>query len=388
MPHRLVTNSSCLNFFRGCLGLTIFSLFLFPSIALGAKNFHAEGSDLLMGVGAKAIGLGGAVCAGTKSPYSIYWNPAGLAEINESQISISGQPNAKFLPVNFAGVAFTGEWLHFAGMKSTIGFAWIPRLHVTASGSYAANDFESLFLRFAVPDLPGFNGNIRSKTKDFRLSWALMPENDPQWSFGLTVARINCGTSFCGVKANNPGQYLTESTKATAYAVNVGGKYYYSKDLIFGFNLKDVDTKVDIGIKTTYPNGSVKNSIYKTAFPKDLTIGAFWRYSPDLNLSFDYQTMFGHYGTYKMNFHILRMGVEYMHRSFQYRLGMIAPMRLRAEGIVDYRNKMPVPVIPTMGIGFKGKLINIDAAIYAQPVMSAQRNKPVPALDISVTRKF
>ena len=109
MPHRLVTNSSCLNFFRGCLGLTIFSLFLFPSIALGAKNFHAEGSDLLMGVGAKAIGLGGAVCAGTKSPYSIYWNPAGLAEINESQISISGQPNAKFLPVNFAGVAFTGE---------------------------------------------------------------------------------------------------------------------------------------------------------------------------------------------------------------------------------------------------------------------------------------
>lgn len=342
-----------------------------------------------MGVGAEAIGLGGAVCAGTKSLYSIYWNPAGLAELDENQLSISGQPNAKALPINFAGIALSGEWLRFGGLKSAIGFAWIPRLHVTASGAYTADDFESLFLRFALPDLPGsFSGNIRSKTKDFRLSWALMPENNPRWSLGLTIARIDCGTSFCGVKATDPGQYVTESTKATAYAVNVGGKYFYSKDLTFGFNLKDVNTKLDVAIKTTYQDGSVSNRIVKTAFPRDLTVGAFWQYSPNLNLSLDYQTQYGQYGTYKMNFQILRAGAEYLHKRFRYRFGMIAPVTLQASEIGDYRRKLPFPVMPTIGMGWNGQFVNVDAALYTQPVMSAQRNKAYLAVDISVTAKF
>jgi hypothetical protein len=371
-----------------CLLLVLLCAFFFPTAA-SAKSFQAEGSDLMMGVGAEAIALAGAVSARTKSIYSVYWNPAGLVEMEESQVSISGMLNSKILPVNFAGVAVTGQWLNFAGFKTAVALSWIPRLHVQASGAYSANDLESMFLRFAMPDLPeDFDGVIESKTKDYRLSMAITPDTNPGWSFGLTVSRIECGTRFCGVTADDPGNYKIKSTNATAFAVNVGAKYFYSEALTFGFNLKDVNTKLNVGIKTTNQDGSTEFKVIKTVFPRDLTFGALWRCNPDFSIALDYQMLFGSYGTYKMDFHIVRAGAEYTHGPLHYRLGLIVPLRLKTDRIVDYRNKLPFPVAPTIGIGWSNKYFNLDVAVYGQPLMSAQRKRPYPAIDVSLTQKF
>lgn len=342
-----------------------------------------------MGVGAEAIALGGAVCAGTNSIYSIYWNPAGLAELEENQISLSGQLNAKILPVNFAGAAFPVSWLNFAGLKSTIALSWIPRLHVKSSGAYTSNDLESMFLRFAMPDLPGnFDGTIESKTKDYRLSWAITPISNPRWSLGLTVSRIECGTKFCGVTADDPGNYKIKSTNATAIAVNVGGKFFYSDDLVFGFNIKDISTTLNVGIVTINQNGSMEHQTVETSFPRDITIGMLWRYRPDLNLSLDLQSLYGSYGRYKVDFRIARSSIEYVRGPLHYRFGLIVPLMLKTDKIVDYKSKLPFPAGPTAGIGWQGKRFNVDMALYAQPLMSAQRKRLYPAVDISLTAKF
>jgi len=204
---------------------------------MAAQTFDVEGSDLLLGVGSRAKALSGAVSAGTNDIYSVYWNPAGLAELTENQASISGQLNAKMIPVNFAGIAFTGEWLKFAGLKSSIALSWITRLHVKATGAYKENDIESIFLRFSLPDLTAdFDGTLESKTKDYRLTWAVMPEENASWSFGAAVSYIDCKTFFCGTTADQPGRYKISTTKASTYAFHVGGKYFYSDDLTFAFN--------------------------------------------------------------------------------------------------------------------------------------------------------
>ncbi|WP_157819221.1 hypothetical protein [Mariprofundus aestuarium] len=356
---------------------------------MAAQTFDVEGSDLLLGVGSKSKALSGAVSAGVNDIYSVYWNPAGLAELTENQASISGQLNAKMIPVNFAGVALTGEWLRFAGLKSSIALSWITRLHVKATGAYTANDLESVFLRFALPDLPGdFNGTIESKTKDYRLTWAVMPEEDADWSFGVAVSRIDCKTFFCGVTADNPGQYKISTTKASTYAFHVGGKYFYSDDLTFAFNLNDINTKLDVAIKTVYQNGTVQNKVLQTSFPRDLTIGTQWRYSPDMIFSFDYQMMFGNYGNYKMNMQIARAGFEYIGDSLQYRFGLLAPLKIKMGNVSDLSKKAIFPVAPSLGIGWENESIAVDAALYMQLLMSAQRNRPVPGLDISLTSKF
>ena len=369
------------------LAALLFSLL--AALPAFGKSFHGEGSDLLMGVGAEAMALGGAVCASTQSIYSVYWNPAGLAELEENQISLSGQLNAKFLPVNFAGVAFPVSWLDFAGLKSTLALSWIPRLHVKSSGAYTTNDLESMFLRFAMPDLPGnFDGTIQSKTKDYRLTWAITPRDNPRWSLGLTVSRIECGTSFCGVTADDPGNYKVKSTNATAIAVNAGGKYFYSDNLVFGFNIKDISTTLDVGIVTINQNGTREYMTVETSFPRDITIGMLWRYNPALNLSLDLQSLYGTYGRYKVDFRIVRSGIEYAQGRMRYRFGLIVPLMLKTDKITDYKNKLPFPAGPTAGIGWQGKRFNVDLVLYAQPLMSAQRKRLYPAVDLSVITKF
>ena len=368
--------------------LILFILFLYSASA-HAKSFDADGSDLLTGVGAEGIALSGAVTAGTSSIYSLYWNPAGLAELEENEISISGQTNAKIVPLNFAAVAFTTNWLSSFGLKSSIALSYIPRLHIKASGSYAENDLESVFIRFALPDLPGtFSGDIESKTKDNRISFAIMPEFDPKWSMGFSMARVDCETFFCGVTAKEPGKYIISSTKATAYTLNIGAKYYYNPNLTFAFNLKDVNTTLDIELKTVYEDGTIKHKTFQASFPKDLTIGTQWLYHPNLKLSLDYQILSGNYGKYKMNISTLRAGLEYSDQSLRYRFGLLAPLKLEVAKVSNVKDKLLFPVAPSIGIGWNNKTYSIDAALYTQIVMSAVRKKGVFGLDISLTSKF
>jgi len=368
--------------------LLLASLLLF-SPNTHAREFHVEGSDLLMGVGADAIGLSGAVAAGITGIHSVYWNPAGLAELDENELSLSRQLNSKILPLNFAGIALSPDWLQIKGFQSSIALSWIPRLHMQSTGAYSETDIESIFLRLTLPGLAGdFDGTIESKTKDNRLTWAIMPEDNPRWSAGVSISKVDCETFFCGVTAHKPGEYIITSTKATAYAFHVGGKYYYNEDFTFGFNFKDINTALDVGIKTEFEDGSETFDTYNVKFPQDITLGMQWQYNSSIKTSLDYQKVFGHYGSYNMDFHILRSGIEYTDKSFRYRFGLLAPLKLKTNQVADYSDSLLFPVAPSFGLGWRKGNLNVDLALYTQLIMSAQREALVPGLDISITHKF
>jgi len=364
------------------------AIFLFPT-SHQAKEFHVEGSDLLMGVGANAIGLSGAVTAGITGIYSVYWNPAGLAESSRNEINASSQLNSKILPFNFAGIMLSPDWLQIEGYQSSIAFSWIPRLYMQAEGAYKESDIESIFLRFTLPGLPGdFDGKIKSKTKDFRFTWAIMPKENPLWSFGLSISRVDCQTFFCGVTAKQPGQYVTTSTKAKAFAFHLGGKYYLNEDTTLGFNFKDLNTSLDVGVQTDFQDGTSRYNTYEVKFPKDITVGVQWKYSDNISTSLDYQTLFGNYGRYSIDFKILRFGLEYTSNHMRYRYGLLAPLKLSADTVSDYRDSLLFPVAPSFGIGWHRGNLSVDAALYAQLIMSAQRKAVVPGIDLSISHHF
>jgi hypothetical protein len=341
-----------------------------------------------MGVGPRAIGMGGAVTAASDDIFSTFWNPAGLAELNNNQFAISSQLNADLSTVNFVGVAISGNSLQFGDLKSVLSFAWLPRLHINAEGSYGPEDYETFFLRYALPGLPDeFDGKIHSKTYDYRLSFALTPKSKPRWSLGITIARVNCRTDFCGTTAEDPGVYKVVTTDATATSINIGAKYFANDRLTLGISLKDVNTdlKVDT-VVTDSSGGSTEHHV--TEYPQDLSIGVQWKYSRHASLSADYETYMGKYGSSDIDFKLLRGGWEKVDNNFAYRLGLLASITLETEVTGNIKDDLPAPIGITAGIGWKARWGRIDFAIYPQPVMSYQRQAAYFAADLALICKF
>lgn len=85
--------------------LTFLFLVLLPQLALAAD----AGSFLRIGVGARALGMGGAFVAVANDPTAIYWNPAGLASLKSSEIA-SMYTNQFGLGAHFSFLAFGQPW--------------------------------------------------------------------------------------------------------------------------------------------------------------------------------------------------------------------------------------------------------------------------------------
>jgi long-subunit fatty acid transport protein len=341
-----------------------------------------------MGVGAREIGMGGAVVASTNDIYSAYWNPAGLAELKTHQITISRQLDSELTRASFVSIALRNKWLPIKGYKTTFALSWLPRLHIKASGNYKSSDFESIFVRYALPGLPeDFDGELESKTRDTRFSFSIAPDHDARWALGFNIGRVHCKTDFCGVFANDPGVYTAVSTDAFAYTFGFGAKYIYNDKLTFGMNINDVNTDLDVEIIETKPSGSTVKT-YKIEFPASYTFGASYQYKPNLLLTTDFQFVQGKYGNDAIDFKIIRAGLEKTSNRKSYRLGLIVPLSLKSESSKNVKDDLPAPFFMSAGIGWKTRSGSIDFAIYPHPVMSYTRQTLDPSAELSLTMNF
>jgi len=350
------------------------------------NTFVGEGSDTLMGIGARYVAMGGVGAAFSDDVYAIYSNPANLARISGPQISLSRQINAELIPLNFAGAAFRLPLLRRAGISTTVGLAYIPRLHFRASGQFSEDDFESVFLRYALPGLFGdFDGTVESKTKDYRIGFAFAPTGNERWSVGFSIGYIDCATFVCGASAQSTAGVGMITTRATAFTLNAGASFKLRDDLTLGISVKDLHTRLDVTVETTDENGT-RVDTFETGFPTDLTIGLLWNYSDTLDFTADYQTMFGSYGSYDMDVRILRLGAEKRLNNYAFRLGMVVPITINSSKLPEI--VLPFPVAPTAGVGWQNGRFSADLAVYAHPLMSYNKNGIFPAVDVTVTSSF
>lgn len=326
--------------------------------------------------------------AGIQDVYSAYWNPAGLVEGDADQFSAARQLNADLIPVNFAGVAFNPSGRRVGGLKAAVALSWITRLHVEANGHFGPDDLETVFLRFALPSLPDdFDGRIESKTRDYRLSLAVSPGSDRGWSLGATLSRVDCRTHFCGVTAEDPGNYTVASTNATAFAVNLGAKLFLNDRLSLGANLKDADTRLDVEVTVTDGEGT-RTERFVSRFPKDLTLGFLWKRENDLRFEVHYQTVFGTYGSSDLDFRVFRGGLEKVGEAISLSFGLLLPTKIESESTGDVRDEMPLPFSVTVGAGWRTEHLMFDLALYPHPLMSYGRGRVYPAADLSVFLRF
>lgn len=368
--------------------LTLFLIISFSSNSFAeSRRFVSEGSDTLMGVGARYVALGGSSVAISDDIYAIYANPAGLASISSAQFSISRQLNSELSPINFAGAAFVLPVLESVGIKTVIGVSYIPRLHFSATGKFAADDLESVFLRYALPGISGdFDGTVTSKTKDYRLAVAFSPVESDRWALGFSVGMVDCATFLCGGNATTTEGVTMATTEATATTFNFGMRYKAADDVTLAFSVRDLRTTLDVHVETTDTEGNTETQRFESSFPTDVSLGMLWNYNDTLDVTMDYQMMFGKYGNYDIDIQMLRLGVEKRYGNLATRYGLVVPIAIKSSRLPEV--KLPFPVAPTLGVGWQSDHFDIDLAIYAHPIMSYHKRTVYPSADLSITYRY
>jgi hypothetical protein len=151
---------------------------------------RVNGSDLIMGIGARAIGMGGAFVAVSDDATAIFWNPAGLTRLPGSQLHLSA-----YVPSDFsaAAIIYRPDAAALKKYRFTVGLGLINRLDFKGdSGEGTWEGFPSHLLDLAMIDVgDDFSGSVESKTRDVRLSLSMVPGNLRDLSVGVSLIHIS-----------------------------------------------------------------------------------------------------------------------------------------------------------------------------------------------------
>jgi hypothetical protein len=367
---------------------TLFIFILFNcliSSTLSSKVFKAEGSDLFMGIGAESISKSGAVTAEIKSLDSIFYNPAGLTEIDNYSIMVSAQTLDTILPINFLGFSKTFHF-HQQNLKLALAFGLYSRLVFYSEGKIKKDDFESIFLQFALPGRKSeLDGTIDSKTIDYRFAIAAAPLNN-RWSVGFSTTYVNCATTFGGIYLEDPTNYIVRDTWARTFSYSFGAKYFITKNIIWGTHIKNLFGTLVSDNDIKDKNGNYSYHTEGGPIPIDFATGISWNFSDKFILGTDIQRIFGEYGTYSVDFKLARVSGSIVNKNKRYNFGLMVPLSLKSEGINV--PSLPIPIVPTTGLGWDFKDFTFAIALYVHPIETFQIDKPAFNADISLEYQF
>lgn len=166
-------------------------------IALSAAvSTHAEvqfdalnGADLGMGVGARAIGMGGAFVAIADDPSASFWNPAGLTRLEDNQFLLSADLPDDF---NACSLVYKPSFWALERLNVSIGLSLINRLRIKGdSGSSTWRGRPSHLLDLGTIEVEeDFSGAIDSETYDTRLSISFVHPTYRNLSIGLNLIHV------------------------------------------------------------------------------------------------------------------------------------------------------------------------------------------------------
>jgi hypothetical protein len=209
---------------------TILVIVLFSSVSFAGdfKLGKYASESLSFGVGGRALGLGGAYTALARDVSAIYWNPAGLANIEFPQVMLMhSQLYRGVVNYNFAGFALP------MGANRTIGFGLtrvsVDDIPVTdlsdptrQLGELYQNENGEL-----VQNRPIQIGTISDAEYAFYLSYAI--RRSEKFSYGANVKVLHKGV----------GDY-----SAWGLGFDIGMLYNPSGNLFLGANLNDVTSTI------------------------------------------------------------------------------------------------------------------------------------------------
>ncbi len=175
------------------------------------------GEFMSLGVGGRALGMGGAFVALANDVTAGYWNPAGLARINYPQIALMHDEQfGSLVNYDYGAVAMP------FGANTSLGFSVI---------------------RLGVDDIPDTrNAGVYVDGKFSRIDPSLVTYfNAADWAFYFTYSKKQSDDFTYGANVKIIRRELGDNS-ATGIGFDVGVWYAPFDNLVLGANLQDITT--------------------------------------------------------------------------------------------------------------------------------------------------
>jgi long-subunit fatty acid transport protein len=174
---------------------TVFYILLIPLACLSGSALAQEerAIDNFSGVGVRAMGMGGAFVGVADDFTAIYWNPAGLAQIDHREVQVSFLRNSHANDSKLAGTSASSELSNtrFGSMGAVFPFPVYRGSLVFAAGFNRIKDFDwGLDERGFSEDLQS-DHSFRHEGELALTSLAAAVDVSPSVSLGMTVGFVS-----------------------------------------------------------------------------------------------------------------------------------------------------------------------------------------------------
>ncbi len=339
----------------------ILFILLHASCSFSLVIHRLSGSDLGMGIGARAVSLGGAFVALADDASAMFWNPAGLPQLKQNELSFMGDMPDE---LSYSALVLKPKDDEKQSIHFRIGVAVINRLRYRAEGDWGNSGFASHLIELSMINVEkNYVGGIDSKTVDRRVSIAVQKG---KVSLGINAVAFRCLTNFYNEGQGRLCQLVS----------------YNTYDLGALIKLNDV-----------YSVGLMYRNVQEPSKPKYFTIG-FAKRTKNARLMIDGESIFGKYGEVglrKASFFMLRMGYERkLGKKLTGRIGLIIPLKAWTSTLGNLIANLPPPKFGgSGGIGYAlSKNADFDLAIFGDPGRSYIQKKLVISASASVRYRF
>lgn len=280
------------------------------------------GEFMALGVGGRALGMGGAFVAVANDVTSGYYNPAGLANLNYPQIALMhSEQFGNLVNYDYGAIAIPYDKdMSFGLSVMRLGVDGIPD---TRNALYDAN------------------GDGIIDIKDDRLDYSRITEfSNQDWAFYLTFAKRQTDNFYWGVNAKIIRRDLAEYS-ATGIGFDVGAFYMPFDNLFLGANLQDATTTLIAW--STGRNELVSPTLKVGGAYKFVEIlGGYIMPALDFDIRFENRR-------FASNFNIGPVSFD-MHAGFEYNFKNVVSVRAGYNDVKQF----------TIGAGVKLPKLNID----------------------------
>ena len=254
----------------------VFAVALFGFTAAAGANDQAGTrgfSFLRIGLGARAVGMGGAYTAVADGAEGLFWNPAGAAQINHPQVATHYIHYLSDLHAGSIGFAQpAGRWTTVSFSLRFLSAGGIPRTTVSdptgaTSGEFAATDLAfGAGLAFRVGDrmMIGGNGSVIRGGIDGESALAF--SGDAGVLFRDFFRRLKIGAAFRNAGSMTSG-YLNETDPLPTVA-SVGAAYpFFDRRILLSADWNwavDWDSRIAFGAEWEAVNDFFLRGGYRT----------------------------------------------------------------------------------------------------------------------------
>ncbi len=208
--------------------LLIFAALLFSIISLNAQTKISKyaGEFMAIGVGGRALGMGGTFVAIANDVTSGYYNPAGLANINYPQISLMhSEQFGNLVNYDYGAVAIPfQEDMSFGLSVIRLGIDGIPDTRnalIDGQTGLPISDINNIYARLDYDKITQFSNQ--------------------DWAFYLTFAKRQSDNFYWGANIKIIRRDIAEYS-AMGVGFDVGAFYMPMENLYLGANAQDITT--------------------------------------------------------------------------------------------------------------------------------------------------